>query len=109
MNPAIDQAKAAIARAAQDMLDGRLSYIEGARLILRLAAEAELSTHDDDILPFVGIDSETDAFPFGPVRERWNREALAKLQPKIDRAEQWARELGRPYCQVLVARFAGPA
>ena len=106
MNPAIEQAKAAIARAAQDMLDGHLPFIEGARLILRLAAEAELSTHDDDILPFVGIDSETDAFPFGPVRELWNKEALAKLQPEIDRTEQWAREFGRPYCQPLIDRFA---
>ena len=30
-------------------------------------------------LPFVGIDSETDRFPLGHVRDHWNAESLASI------------------------------
>lgn len=89
---------------ARDMLDGRQSFIEGARQITGLRYLAGLD-HDPDVAIFVGIDSETDTLPFGEVRKLWMPAALEKLQPKIDDAEQWAREVGAPRCRKLIDRL----
>jgi hypothetical protein len=55
--------------------------------------------------PATGRGFETDALPFGEVRERWAPIVLAKLQPEIDKAEHCARNVGYSPCQNLVARF----
>jgi hypothetical protein len=101
------KARHAMVDAAQDMLAGRLSYIEGARKIVAAKWTARLDKWDADLLPFVGIASETEALPFGEMRAHWQCAALEALQPEIDRAEAWARGLGEPYCYKLVARFSG--
>jgi hypothetical protein len=62
---------------------------------------------DRDMVAFVLIDSETDTLPLGDVRQYWQPEALAKLQPEIERSEQWARETGWAECQSLIRRFSG--
>jgi hypothetical protein len=82
-----------IAQHARAMLDGKLSFIEGARKIAGARFAAGLD-HDPDILVFAAIESDTDALPIGQVRESWQAEALAKAQPEIERAEKWAREMG---------------
>jgi hypothetical protein len=102
----VDQACEALAETARAMLDGRISFIEGARMILSLRSEARLSDFDPDIMVFMGINSETDTLPLGPVRGLWRNDALDRLQPEIDRAERWAKELGAPSCHALIARFA---
>jgi hypothetical protein len=58
------------------------------------------------LLPFVGIDSETEALPFGEMRAHWQPAALEALQPEIDHSEAWARRFGEPYCRKLMARFS---
>ena len=54
------EARRAILDAAQDMLAGRLAYIEGARKIVATWWRSKLDERDADFLPFVGIDSETE-------------------------------------------------
>lgn len=98
------EAQANIGTVADAMLSGAISFIEGAREISRLRFDALLEK-DTDICAFVVIDSETDALPLGSVCEHWNPEALAKLQPQIERAETWARQLGNDAAKRLVARF----
>jgi hypothetical protein len=102
----IRKARQAIFGAAQDMLAGRLTYIEGARKIVAASWAARLDERDPDLLPFVGIASETETLPFGEMRAHWQRAALDALQPEIDRMENWAREFGDPHCRHLVVRFA---
>jgi hypothetical protein len=103
----IMNARRVMVDAAQDMLAGRLSYIEGARKIVAAKWMARLDESDPDLLPFEGIVSETDALPFGEMRGHWQRAALEALQPEIGRMEAWARRFGEPYCRNLVARFSG--
>jgi hypothetical protein len=98
--------KEKLAETAQALLSGKIPAIEGAREILRLWYQAGLPPDDDDITPFVAVDSETDALPLGRVRELWAPDALAKLQPEIDRAEQWARETILPHCERVIERAA---
>jgi hypothetical protein len=102
----IMKARHAIFDAAQDMLAGRLSYIEGARKIITAKWAAKLDEWDEDLVPFVGIDSETEALPFGEMRAHWQPAALDALRPEIDRMEAWARRCGEPHCRNLVARFS---
>lgn len=61
------QARRAILGAARDMLAGRLAYIEGARKIVAASWAARLAERDPDLLPFVGIVSETETLPFGHI------------------------------------------
>jgi hypothetical protein len=101
------KARQAILDAAQDMLAGRLTYIEGARKIVAAWWRSKLDEGDADFLPFVGIASETETLPFGKMRAHWQPAALEALQPEIDRMETWAREYGGElHCRNLVARFS---
>jgi hypothetical protein len=101
----VNEARRKIAQICSAMLEGSTSYIVGARQIVRLRFDARLE-HDPDILPFVGADSETDALPLSEdIKRLWSPNALEKLQPEIDRAEQWARNFLEPRCQALVTRF----
>ncbi|QIG96926.1 MULTISPECIES: DUF2489 domain-containing protein [unclassified Bradyrhizobium] len=106
-----DESKIAAARrsifeAAQDMLAGRLSYIEGARKICPARFAWGLDEWDPDLVPFVGIFSETDALPVGDERSLWQKSALEALAPEIARMEAWARKFGEPHSKSLVERFS---
>ena len=94
-----------ISAIARDILDGRTTWVEGARAITARRFDADLE-RDEDIIPFVGIDSETDALPYGEMQSLWKPEALAKLQPEIDKAEAWARTIAAKHCHNLIERFA---
>ena len=98
-------ARGKILKAAQDMLTGKLSYIEGARSFVVAWTTTRLDERDADFLPFVGIVSETDALPIGEERKYWQVTALDALQPEIDQTEVWARWFGEPHCRGLVERF----
>ena len=99
-------ARRAIFAAAQDMLAGRLSYIEGARTIVAAKIASRLDQWDVDLVPFAGIDSDTEAFPFGDMRAHWQAAALEALEPKIIEMEAWARSVGEAHCRSLVKRFS---
>jgi hypothetical protein len=101
------EARLAIFEAAQDMLAGKLSYIEGARKITSACFSWGLDQLDADVRCFAGIDSETDALPLGKMRGYWQAAALEALQPEIDKKEAWARRLAEPHCRSLVRRFVG--
>ena len=104
-------ARQMVVETARAMLDGRLSFIEGARRINGHKWDVDLPEPelDPDIVCFLLIDSETDTLPFGDVRQLWQPAALDKLQLKIKQSEQWARETGWAACQSLIARFSGNA
>lgn len=99
-------ARQTILEAAQAMLAGKLSYIEGARKIVAAWWTSKLDERDADFLPFVGIASETEALPFGEMRAHWQAAALETLQPKISQSEAWAKKFGEPFCQNLVNRLS---
>jgi hypothetical protein len=105
LEPDVEQARIRLAQCALAILSGTISFVEGARQITALRTQAKLDDFDPDIIPFVVIDSETDALPLGQVRALWASDALAKLQPEIDAAEKWARDTGIKYCLSLVERF----
>lgn len=99
-------ARRKIIKAAQDMLVGNISYLEGACKIVAAGPTARIDEWGIDLLPFVGIISETDALPFGEARKHWQAAALKALQPEIDRKEAWARSFGEGHCKNLIERFS---
>jgi hypothetical protein len=99
-------ARRAIFAAAEGMLAGDLSYIEGARKIVAAVGASRLDEWDADLSPFIGIVSDTDALPFGKMRAHWQAAALDALQPEIAKKEAWARQFGEPHCRNLVERFS---
>jgi hypothetical protein len=98
--------RGAIFEAAKAMLAGTLSYIEGARKIIAARAAARFDEWDADLVPFLGIVSETDTLPFGEARSHWRAAALDALQAEIAKKEAWARQFGESHCRNLVERFS---
>lgn len=91
------------------MLDGQLSFLIGSRRLAALRHEIDTAGDDADFTVFVAIDSETDALPLGAVRDHWDQDALARLEPEIEEAERWAASAGADACRSLIARFGGQA
>jgi len=90
---------------ARAMLAGQLSFLSGSRTLATLRHEAGVRDDDADFMTFVAIDSETDELPIGQVREYWDSAALEKLEPEIQAAEGWAKEIGKSACVALIARY----
>lgn len=102
----IADARASIVEAAKQMLAGSLSYIEGSRRILRLRSAARVGDDLEQAFDRItAIESETDQFPFGAVRETWNLEALAEMDPEYIPAETWAKSVGESTCAEIVDRM----
>jgi hypothetical protein len=87
------------------MLDGSLPYLEGSQTIARLHLDADVDEWDPDILPFVGVDSETDSLPIGDKRKFWSAANRKRLQPPIDEAERWAKGILESHCRNFIQRF----
>jgi hypothetical protein len=95
-----------VLKAAQAMLAGTVSYIEGVRQIVGAWRGSKLDEWDADFLPFVAIESETETLPFGEMRKYWQAAALEALQPEIERSEAWAKEVGEQHCMNIVKRLS---
>jgi|SRR5579871_1576566 len=59
------------------LLSGSIGITEGCRHIARLRHTLGQS-ENELFLPFVGVDSETDAFPLGEVRQKRSAEGLMR-------------------------------
>ena len=104
------EAREALVRLATAMLDGKLSYFEGAVEVLGLKSEVggvpESDPHFD---AFVVIESETDHLPLRAQRHLWNDEKLDKIQPEFEHIEKWAASFASVACLGLIERFGGVA
>src|SRR5471030_19066 len=81
--------RAEAARIAQDVLDGRLSVLEGARLIVR----GGMAEDDPDFKKLVLVDEEAESLPVGSERRNWLHEALERKAAELVKTEEWAREV----------------
>jgi len=94
---------------ATGILDGTLNVLEACRDLAALHWEVEVDQWDEDFTRFSGISSETDALPVGRVRDLWSAAALARIEPDIQSAVEWATPLAIPACRSVIARFHRPA
>jgi hypothetical protein len=106
----LDHCRSAIVQTAAEMLDGRVDFLIGSRKLRSLLIEVGLNFPDPELMVLTAIDSETDALPLGDVRQHWDEGALRRLEPEIQDAERWARDVGSPACVALIRRFEeGPS
>jgi hypothetical protein len=87
------------------MLSGELGVIEGSRRLCQLRSGVSSLDQDPDFILFVGIESDTDHLPVGEVRELWAPDALSRLAPQIQAAEDHWRQSAFIAAQRLLDRF----
>jgi hypothetical protein len=92
---------------AQAVLNGRLSFFEGAAQVLAIKSRlGEVVDRGTDFDVFVAIQSETDHLPLQVYRPLWAPAALAELESEFNRTEEWAKSFAPQACRNLIARFS---
>lgn len=99
-----ERARRAIGTVARRMLAGHVSYLDGARALLRFRAEGDLGA-DPAFEAFALIESETDHLPIGQQRKHWSQAALVAKEPDIRAAEEWAARTAEMETKTLATRF----
>lgn len=88
------------------MLNGDLSFFEGAIQVCSLRFSVGIPEFDPDLLVFVAIETETDHLPLSHVQHRWSNDALQRRQPEFEKTENWAKEVANQACQNLIKRLS---
>ena len=88
-----------------EMLNGSICYLSGSIMLSSLMFEIDVPEDDTDFLVFVAIASETDNLPNGEVRKNWSKTALYRLEPEIQKATKWAKDISVNNCESIIARF----
>ncbi len=105
--PEVALARMEMAAAAEAMLRGAVSYIEGSRIICSLMHDAGVDVLAEPFVAFVSISSQTEIVPIGKVREQWSAEARLSHACDWERAEQFAQKALEAECRELAAEFSG--
>src|SRR5258706_10073140 len=93
-----------VAELARQILSGEIDVLDGSSQITSLGAEIEVDLRDDDMMAFVLVESETDHLPIGAEGQNWSDEALARKEPDLRRARDWATDVVREPCANLISR-----
>jgi hypothetical protein len=93
-------------KAASDVIEGKQSILLAARSIVQLRFDLGIDENDDDLLTFVGIDSETDHLPLGSERQHWDQNALLSKDKEIQEMENWALSFGVEACKRLISKLS---
>jgi hypothetical protein len=87
--------------ALASLLDSQIGVVEASRII----ADCRFPLRQENnslFTPFVGIDSETDMFPIGAVRNLWAPEAIARFDKEREVAEQHFADWATQSAQALL-------
>jgi hypothetical protein len=96
-----DQTLSKLVQVARDMLENRINLIEGCKKICAL--RHELSDPENDIfLPIRAIDSETDHFPLGTVRDGCAENYLRRVDEEMLHYLEDARDDIRAACREII-------
>lgn len=95
-----------VAELARQILAGEIDVLDGSCQIATLRHEIEVEYEDEDFIAFRVVSSETDHLPIGVEALNWSEEALARKEPELREAREWAIKTVRAECANLVARFA---
>jgi hypothetical protein len=99
-------ARQKVVNLAQAMLDGNVSFFEGAVQIVNLKNKINgIKVQDVDFDVFVLIVSETDHLPLKAQQKFWSTEDLFNLKDEFLKTEEWARSFALSACKNLIERF----
>jgi hypothetical protein len=87
-----------IAAICESILRGEIGVIAGSRRITSLGFEL-FDNHDEDFIPFVAIDSETDHLPVDGERKNWSNDSLKRKDKEIAEFESISKEEAFKACK----------
>jgi hypothetical protein len=93
-----------IVRICKGLLDATVGVVAGARDLGALRWQVA-GDKDPDFTTFVGIDSSTDRFPPGHVRDHWSPEALTRYDEERRREEDHWRPYAEKAARNLIAKY----
>ena len=100
------QAQDELAALAESMLQGSLSFFEGAvRVVALRASVGKIDERDEDFRAFALTESESDHLPLSSAKQLWDPESLERLATEYERTERWALSFAPQACKNLIARF----
>jgi len=103
--PAWQRQCADVVSTASAILSGSVSLTEGARVLAELGHSLR-AAQSRGFSAFVGIASETDAFPVGAVRARWQSSALQALDLERGAIEARFAYVAKQAAKLLVAEYS---
>jgi hypothetical protein len=92
---------------ARRILARDVGLIAGCREMLGLRGHDQIFDLPE-LLPFVGVESETDTLPLGDARAHWSADALVEVDARITSAEASYRDFIDDACRALI-RIRDPA
>ena len=101
----LDRARDAIVQAAEALLAGRIGVIEASRTIAWNAHIIDPKMDDDDLLGFIGIESQTDHLLVGPLLEEWHPSVREQKRAEVGDAEAFHRNDAFHAARALVERY----
>jgi len=100
--------KAHVVRVAQAVLDGKVGVIEGSRGLSEVVGL--LSASDKSLVSIFGqVVTASLSFPEGPVRAKWNPEALKEKDLERTRFEDEVADSVKDACRVVVRLLEAPS
>ena len=97
--------KSELVGVAEDMLQGKVHLIEGCRRLCILRDQIE-DAENRVFLVIEGIESETDHFPLGKLRNQCAPEYLKRMDEEMDQYLSVAREDILKACRDIIGVFA---
>lgn len=86
------------------VLREQIGVIAGSRQLVSLGS-ALCGEHDEDFIPFLAVDSETDHLPVDGERRNWSIESLERKDKEISDYEASARSEVFESCRKLISTF----
>jgi hypothetical protein len=97
--------RAELVAVAQAMLDGETNLIEGARRICAL--RHDVGEPDNDVfVPIIAMESETDHFPLGQMREHCASDYLQRMDDQMETYLEEARIDVLAACKDILRAFS---
>ena len=88
----------------QSLLSGKIDFIGGCRQLASMSNQLGLGS-DPDLLPFVGVASETDDYLESNIRGNFNADYLKRLDEDISDYVALARPSITSACKVLTSKY----
>ena len=107
--PDIVISKAAIVDAARRLIGGQIGVIEASRLISAELHDVDPEMHDQELLGFLGIDSQTDHLAVGAMLEEWHPSAREAKRLEVEDFERSFRDEALKAAVVLIQRYGARA
>lgn len=98
--------RAEICRTDQDLRSGAIRFLEGLRQLAYLRFEASEFGIDEDFIPFVAVDSETDHLPPASVSAYCTQEWRVKSKTQVREVIQVHGSMIFAECEKLIRRFS---